>query len=63
MNKPVPPPKPSGPPAPRRRRADNAFLAPALEILESPPSPVLIHTPASFAPLESAVTAAWLSAP
>ena len=37
MNKPVPLPTASGPPAPRRRRADNAFLAPALEILETPP--------------------------
>jgi len=42
MNKPVPPPATSGPPAPRRRRADNAFLAPALEILETPPSPVRV---------------------
>ena len=42
MNKPVQPPKPSGPPAPRRKRADNAFLAPALEILETPPSPVRV---------------------
>jgi len=42
MNKPVQPPKPTGPPAPRRRRADNAFLAPALEILETPPSPVRV---------------------
>ncbi len=42
MNKPVPPPAVSGPSAPRRRRADNAFLAPALEILETPPSPVRV---------------------
>jgi hemolysin D len=42
MNKPVQPPKPTGPPAPRRKRADNAFLAPALEILETPPSPVRV---------------------
>ncbi|HWG04730.1 MAG TPA: HlyD family type I secretion periplasmic adaptor subunit [Beijerinckiaceae bacterium] len=42
MNKPVPPPAASGPRAPRRRRADNAFLAPALEILETPPSPVRV---------------------
>jgi len=40
MNKPVKPP--IVPPAPRRKRADNAFLAPALEILETPPSPVRI---------------------
>jgi hemolysin D len=42
MNKPLQPPTASEPPAPRRRRADNAFLAPALEILETPPSPVRI---------------------
>jgi hemolysin D len=42
MNKPVQPPTASEPRAPRRRRADNAFLAPALEILETPPSPVRV---------------------
>ncbi len=42
MNKSVLPPAVSGPSAPRRRRADNAFLAPALEILETPPSPVRV---------------------
>jgi hemolysin D len=33
-----PPPKPSRPPRPRR--SDQEFLAPALEILETPPSPI-----------------------
>jgi hemolysin D len=42
MNKPLQPPRLSEPSAPRRRRADNAFLAPALEILETPPSPVRV---------------------
>ncbi|MFZ2106937.1 MAG: HlyD family type I secretion periplasmic adaptor subunit [Roseiarcus sp.] len=42
MNKPVAPSSANRPPAPRRRRADNAFLAPALEILETPPSPVRV---------------------
>jgi hemolysin D len=42
MNKPLQPPRAIEPPAPRRRRADNAFLAPALEILETPPSPVRV---------------------
>jgi hemolysin D len=42
MNKPFPPLRAIEPPAARRRRADNAFLAPALEILETPPSPVRV---------------------
>jgi hemolysin D len=42
MNASVRPPLPSVPTPPRRRRADNAFLAPALEILETPPSPVRV---------------------
>ena len=42
MNKPLQPPAASEPQASRRRRADNAFLAPALEILETPPSPVRV---------------------
>jgi hemolysin D len=42
MNKPLQPPRVNEPPTPRRRRADNAFLAPALEILETPPSPVRV---------------------
>ena len=45
VNKPVQPPEPvrPGPRPPRRSTAiDNEFLAPALEILETPPSPVRI---------------------
>jgi hemolysin D len=42
MNKPVASSSANLPPAPRRRSADNAFLAPALEILETPPSPVRV---------------------
>jgi hemolysin D len=42
MNTPIAPPAKAVPPASRRRRTDNAFLAPTLEILDTPPSPVRV---------------------